>query len=244
MTSNDPNSFLLGGGGSSAKFDQPGDTVAGTITSTEVREQTDIQTGKPLTWDNGDPRMQLVVSLQTDLRDDNDDDGVRAVYVKGSKKPGSKSLHDAVRAAVQSAGAKGLEVGGTLSVSYVGDEPSQTRGFSPRKLYEARYAAPDKAAQTGGFLGTAPAQQAPAGGQAGDPWATQQQQAPAPQPAAQAPQPQPQQAAPADSQVSAENAAADKARQLINLGLDDATIAGATGLGADVVALLRQAPAA
>lgn len=148
--------FLLGGGGQSATFDGVGESVTGTVESTEVRQQTDFQSGQPKTWDDGSPVMQLVVSLQTTLRDDADDDGVRKVYVKGSKKPGSQSLHDAVASAVRQSGAKGLEEGGTLTVTYTGDEPPQTRGMFPRKLYSATYAAPDKAAQTGDFLGTAP----------------------------------------------------------------------------------------
>lgn len=153
--------FLLGGGGASAKFEAAGDQITGTIESTEVRQQTDLATGNPLTWDNGDPRMQLVVTLKTSLKDDEDDDGVRKVYVKGSTKAGSKSLHDAVAAAVRNAGAKGLEEGGALTVTFVGTEPSKTRGFNDRKLYEASYVSPDKAAQTGDYLGTnaAPAPQ-------------------------------------------------------------------------------------
>lgn len=156
MTST-PTDFLLGGGGASARFETIGDTITGTVTNQEVRQQTDIATGDPLVWANGDPRMQLIVTLQTTLRDDDDDDGLRNLYVKGSKKAGSKSLHDAVAQAVRAAGAKGLEDGGTLTVTYVGDEPSQTRGFNPRKLYTATYKAPDKAAQSGAYLGTAPA---------------------------------------------------------------------------------------
>ena len=149
--------FLLGGGGASASFDQIGDSITGTIVSAEVKQQTDITDGKPLTWDDGSPRMQLVVTLQTSDRNDDEDDGQRRIYVKGSKKAGSRSLHDAVATAVRSAGAKSLEVGGTLTVTFDGEEPAKTRGFNPRKLYTATYAAPDKAAQTGDFLGTAPA---------------------------------------------------------------------------------------
>lgn len=148
--------FLLGGGNSAAfgKDDPVGTTVTGTIVSTEVRQQTDIASGAPLTWDNGDPRMQLVVTIQTSQRNGDDDDGQRAIYVKGSKKPGSRSLHDAVATAVRQAGAKGIEPGGTLTVKFVGTEPSATRGFNDRKLWEATYVKPDAAAATGGFLGT------------------------------------------------------------------------------------------
>lgn len=151
MSSTTAEQFLLGGGGKSASFPEVGTTVTGKIAGKpEVRQQTDMS-GNPLTWDNGDPRLQLVVPLQTDERLDDDDDGVRNLYVKGSKDPKSKSLHAAVAGAVQAAGAKGLEVGGTLTVSYVGDGVASTRGFNPPKQYEAKYAAPDGQAE---FLGT------------------------------------------------------------------------------------------
>lgn len=148
--------FLLGGGGKSASFENIGDSITGTVVSTEVRQQTDLS-GNPRTWDDGNPIMQLVVKLQTSHREDQDDDGIRAVYVKGSKKAGSRSLHDAVATAVRSSGAKSLEEGGTLTVTHDGTEPSSTRGFNDRKLYTASYVAPDHAAQAGDFLGTAPA---------------------------------------------------------------------------------------
>lgn len=149
--------FLLGGGGKSAKFETVGATVTGKIAaSPQVRQQTDISSGAALTWDNGDPKMQLVVQLQTTERIDDEDDGMRNLYVKGSKDPASKSMHAAVAAAVQNAGAKGLEVGGTLTVKYVGDGVSKTRGFNPPKQYEATYQAPDASE----FLGGGTTQQA------------------------------------------------------------------------------------
>ena len=211
---NPADSFLLGGGGASAKFENVGDTVTGTIVTTEVTNQTDLATGAVLTWDDGSPRQQLVVSLQTQEKTDADDDGVRKVYVKGSKKPGSRSLHDAVASAVRASGAKGLTPGGTLSVKYIGDEPSATRGFNPRKLYEATFAP----SAGGDFLGTAapapaPApQQAPQAAGAPAPAAppVTQQQAPAQQYAQPAPAgaPAPAAAAPAMSEEQQAQAAA------------------------------------
>lgn len=138
----DPDTFLMGSKSRSAKFESIGDIVQGTIaTIPEVTQQTDLETGKPVTWDDGNPKMQLVVTLQTDLRDidDEDDDGIRKLYVKGSKKPESKSLHAAVLAAVLTTGAKGLEVGGKLAVKYTGNGVSKTRGFNPPKQYTATY---------------------------------------------------------------------------------------------------------
>ena len=156
MSNYDPDKFLSSTGSPSAfdKNDPVGTTVTGTIAEKPVvAQQTDIQTGKPLEWDNGDPKLQLIVTLQTSLRTSDDDDGLRRVYVKGSTKSGCRSLHDAVATAVKESGAKGLEVGGTLAVTFIGTEPSQTKGFNDRKLYSATYV-PPAAVEANAFLGT------------------------------------------------------------------------------------------
>ncbi|WP_061960634.1 hypothetical protein [Demequina flava] len=220
----DASDFLMGGGSASAfqKDDPIGTSITGQIVTTEVRQQTDIQSGQPLTWDNGDPKMQLVVTINTDQRIDDEDDGNRALYVKGSKSIGSKSLHDAVRAAVQNANAKGLEPGGTLTVTFIGTEPSKTRGFNDRKLWEATYKAPDRAAETGGFLGTT------------------EQTAPAttatPAPATTTPAPAP--VAEATPAAASQETPAVKAKQLKALGITDDVIAAQLGVDASIVPAL------
>lgn len=147
-----PDAFLMGGGAASAKFDNIGDSITGVIAEApEVRQQTDIGTGEPVFWPSGDPKMQLIVTLQTAVRDDSDDDGKRRIYVKG------KSLTEAVREAVKKTGARGLEVGGSLTVTYTGDGQASQRGFNPPKLYTANYSRPDTTAQSGDFLGVQPA---------------------------------------------------------------------------------------
>lgn len=138
------NDFLLGGGGAgkSASFLNLGASITGTVTTTpEVRQQNDPATGKPKTWDNGDPMWQIVVTLQTDERSHEieGDDGIRYLYVKGSKKPESKSMHAAVAGAVQNAGAAGIEVGGKLTVTYVSDGVRSSPAFSPPKQFSAVY---------------------------------------------------------------------------------------------------------
>jgi hypothetical protein len=133
--STDPNAWLMGGTVPSAKFDTRGDTIKGVITETpELRQQTDFDTNQPKFWDDGKPMMQLVVTISTDQRDpaNADDDGTRRIYVKGK-------LQQAVAAAIRKAGAKGLEVGGTLQVSYIGDDEPKKRGMSGAKLYAAEY---------------------------------------------------------------------------------------------------------
>lgn len=132
----DANSFLMGGGGApTAKFPTPGTVVGGRITEPPtVEQQRDMQSGEKKFWSDGNPMMQLVVTVQTDERDPSieDDDGRRRIFVKGQMK-------NAVADAVRDAGAKGLEVGGALHVRYTHDGTPKQRGFSPPKQYAARY---------------------------------------------------------------------------------------------------------
>lgn len=134
----DPNSWLMAGGVPAAKFETHGDTLTGTISEApELRQQTDFDTGAPLVWDDGQPRMQLVVTLATTLRDpaNEEDDGTRRLYVKGR-------MQQAVAAAIRKAEAKGLEIGGTLTIAYVGDDEPKRKGMSGAKIYTATYASP------------------------------------------------------------------------------------------------------
>lgn len=137
-TTYDANAILMGGG-KSFSFANIGDKISGTITAYEAQPQTDIQTGEVKTWKDGNPMMQVVVTLATDLEEDAGDDGARRVYLKGSRPTMSLG---AVKAAVKAAGASGLEVGATLAIAYTGDgEPTQ-RGYNPPKEYAAKYTPP------------------------------------------------------------------------------------------------------
>jgi len=144
--SNDINDFLMGGGGKAAKFESLGDFVEGTITEVKLTQQTDMETQAPLTWSDGSPRMQLVVTLQTDLSDGENDDGARRLFAKGGNyEPATgsgKSLKDAIGDAVKKVGAKSIEEGGWLKVAYTGEGKKTNRGFSAPKLYKAAYKAP------------------------------------------------------------------------------------------------------
>ncbi len=142
--------FLLGSGAKSASFLEVGTIVEGTIVEAPtLQQQKDINTGALKFWDDGNPMMQLVAKVQTADRDadDKDDDGIRAIYIKGNMKT-------AVADAVRKAGAKGLTVGGTLKVCYTGDGVASKKGFNPPKEYKAQFIAPDPSSS---FLGDAPA---------------------------------------------------------------------------------------
>lgn len=134
---------LNAGGSASYSFETIGDSVTGRVVNLEELQQTDLQTGQPKTFDNGQPMMMYRVELQTRQRDTDDDDGVRSVYLKGSKKPESQSSLAAVLAAVKAAtGRFNLSVGGTLTLAYIGDGVAKNRGFNAPKLYSAQYQAP------------------------------------------------------------------------------------------------------
>ncbi|WP_063735586.1 hypothetical protein [Streptomyces sp. RTd22] len=127
--------FLMGGGVPSAKFPAIGTSVSGRITERPtVEQQRDYTTGDLKFWDDGKPQMQLVVTLATSERDPEnpEDDGARRLYVKGQMK-------NAVASAVRQAGARGLEVGGVLSVMYSGDGERKNPRFNAPKNFSAEY---------------------------------------------------------------------------------------------------------
>lgn len=153
------NDLLMGGGTKSAAFPTIGSMVTGRIVrEPKVQQQTDPKDGSFKTFANGDPMMQLVVQVQTDERDpaDAEDDGVRALYVKAK-------MLAAVRDAVKTVGAKGLEVGGELTVTYVADGEKTNKAFNAPKLYTASYKPPTGQAANNLLMGNAPVSPAPAG---------------------------------------------------------------------------------
>lgn len=119
---------LLTGGAKSAKFETPGDTVTGTITDVTVRQATEFGTGKPLEWDDGNPREQILVSVQTGLQDDADDDGIRTIYIKGW----GQQLK-AFRAIAAASGKPGK--GDTFTATFTGFGPKPQQGGFPPKEY-------------------------------------------------------------------------------------------------------------
>ncbi|MFF9898472.1 hypothetical protein [Streptomyces longispororuber] len=127
--------FLMGGSVPSAKFPTLGATLTGQIASPPtVEQQRDYTTGDLKFWDDGKPQMQMVVTLATAERDPAvaDDDGTRRLYVKGQMKT-------AIAQAVRASGARGLEVGGQLTVKYVRDGEKKNPRFNAPKEYAAQY---------------------------------------------------------------------------------------------------------
>lgn len=126
---------FFAGGAKSFKFENQNDTVIGVITDQFVSQQSDFKTKELLYNKDNSPRNQLVVTLQTQLRDPQlqNDDGKRSVYVKSG-------LRQAVGVAVRATGRSKLENGGVLKIVLTGFE--NTGQGSPKKLYVATYAPP------------------------------------------------------------------------------------------------------
>ncbi len=125
---------LFDSGSKGIKFEHPGDTIVGTI-SAPPREQQQMKFGTqtPDTWPDGSPKMQILVSLQTDLAEDENDDGGRTLYVA------SKHMKRAIAQAMRDAKAQDVEIGGKLTVSFTGFDPNSKNPQNPAKLYTASY---------------------------------------------------------------------------------------------------------
>lgn len=162
-----------------------GTSVHGTIVEMAQMQQTDFATKRPLFYDSGEPRMQVAITLQTDLRnwqgitvdsiptDEHDqklgpehDTGLRRIFVKND-------MRRAVAVASQKAGQKPRK-GGKLGVKVTGFKPTGKGNDMP--LYEAVYVAAPEPELSDSFFDQSQ-QQAP--------------QAPAPQQAPVQPAPMP-----------------------------------------------------
>jgi hypothetical protein len=144
----DVNQFLQGGG-KSFPFEEIGDRVRGQIIDMERRQQTDLQTNEPRFFPNGQPMFAVVITLQTELSEDETDDGQRTVWIRGGnytpeKGTGASSLN-ALKDALRKANSKDIDINGFLEMELTGMGKQVSRGFSPPKLYTMVYEPPSKA---------------------------------------------------------------------------------------------------
>lgn len=141
MTEYDPDAYLMQGGLPSLSFrGSPGIAYEGTVVAKELQQQRNFETGKPEFWDAEEkkPKMQLVITLQTDLRNPeiDGDDGQRGLYVKFN-------LQKALRDAVKASGAGGVEIGAFIRAEYYADDLANQRGnLNPPKLFRVQYTRP------------------------------------------------------------------------------------------------------
>lgn len=159
----DVESFLTGKVASASFPDGAYGTVVGgrIVRPPQIMQQRDYTTGDPIVYpDSGQPAMQLVVHVQTDLRDPTipDDDGVRALYIKGQ-------MRAALIEALKATGTKSPTTGGELYMRYERDEPVTLKNGRPgnaQKIYKGKYV-PALNTATSEFL-TDPAAASPAAG--------------------------------------------------------------------------------
>jgi len=125
---------LLTGGGSpslSFKDSEVGDSYEGTIADLRAVQVRNYEDPTKLEfWDDGKPKMQIEVTLNTDYADasDPDDDGKRRVFLFGQK----------LRAAKEELAKKGFktfEVGMGFKITLSGTKPSQNKRYNDVKLY-------------------------------------------------------------------------------------------------------------
>lgn len=221
---------LAGGSKSAFTSDSlPGDTITGAVVSVDYKQVNDFNTGEPAYFPSGDPKMQFVIVIQTDQRDDEDDDGRRTIYIPawGSKK---QALVDAMRAEGMRKASEAFATGNIFTATFVEElqkQNPQTRARYREKVYTYRI-------QRGSLA---------AADRDVDPWATTQQApaAPAPTPAAPAPAPAPAAPAPAPAPAAPQAPAMQAGPiELIRAGLDDQQISTATGLPAATIASIRK----
>jgi hypothetical protein len=136
---------FLGGGAPGQKFPSPGFKWGGTVVSWEMAQQTDLDTGELKFWEDGKPRMQLIMTLQGaadgvvfewdgsthsyNKTVVEDDDGMRRLFIKAG-------LQQAVAKALRDARTK-LEVGAYLEVTRGKDLPPPKKGYSGKHTFSA-----------------------------------------------------------------------------------------------------------
>lgn len=106
-----------------------GEVVKGELLDAQHYQQADITTGEPLTWTNGQAKMQLVLTLQLPGEEE-----PSRFYCKPSAE---KSLAEFLQKKELQ-----LEVGGLVAIRREPDGVTKTRGHNPPKIYTVEYGAP------------------------------------------------------------------------------------------------------
>lgn len=125
---------LLGASVPSVAWPEVGTTVTGVILDMQKGIQRDPN-GVVRTFDDGTPRPQIIITLQTKLHEDDDDDGRRRLFVKGQ-------MTKVFREAMKACNVRGPRVGGALTVTYKEDGKQETPGLNPPKVFTVKYKAP------------------------------------------------------------------------------------------------------
>lgn len=127
-------SRVAAGGNKGMRWTEVGQTLSGTLTWVKEVQDTDFKTQAPLFWDEAktQPVMVPVLTLQTDLRESEDDQGLRDLWCR-------TGLFTAFRDALREAGLTGVEdadlIGYHLTVRFLETVPSKNPRFNARKVF-------------------------------------------------------------------------------------------------------------
>lgn len=126
----------------SFKFQNPGDSVSGVIESVTASQMhvydslNQRPTNQPDFFQDGSPKLQVIVTIDTGLTDPSveDDDGRRSVYIKGYGIQRRAWLQ-----AIRNAGlrkASEIKPGDRFTAKFVGYDPQSKNPNNPAKMYE------------------------------------------------------------------------------------------------------------
>lgn len=127
----DPNSLFATKSVPSISFKDSkiGDSFTGVITDLETAQVRDFETNEPKFWDDGNPQLQVVLTLATDYIDETveGDDGTRKLYLVGQKLT-------AMKQAVKEFG-KQIAKGQIITITFTGEKPNANKRYNATKLY-------------------------------------------------------------------------------------------------------------
>jgi hypothetical protein len=160
-----------------------GESIEGVLVKPhETRQQTSMEDNTPLFWNDGKPRTQAVLTIQTQYKNNEftsenfqtraegdpefKDDGVRALFVSGGSMP------KALKAAMRAARAQKPEVGATIKVTLKARTQVAGKTYSTNE-FDVTYQSPTEASRK--VVEAWEKENAPVGDSAGaddSPWGT------------------------------------------------------------------------
>ena len=123
----DITSELLGSSSPSLKFKAEGDAHRITIREIAKQQETDFDTGAPVTWPSGDPKFQYVVTGTADGEE-------ARLFIKGY-------MIDALKDALRKAGVQpGTDLtGGTLTIKWNATDEPRRAGMQGARRYIGKF---------------------------------------------------------------------------------------------------------
>lgn len=123
--------------------DDPGQSVDGIVTVVREKQLQEYKSTRLETWEDGTPKLTPIITIDTGLQEDDEDDGLRDLYCRGG-------VYTALSEALRKAFPKGAPgdsalVGYDLYVELVDTVPASDPDMSDRKRFELRLTKPKAA---------------------------------------------------------------------------------------------------